>query len=74
MERCLREIATIEALILSGHPDLEGLCLALIRDIAGRGALPENPEHVGYALQEISQVLFERTGTEERRFEPVPAG
>jgi len=29
MERCRREIATIEALILSGHPDLQGLCLAL---------------------------------------------
>jgi len=29
MERCCREIADIETLILSGHPDLEGLCLAL---------------------------------------------
>ena len=50
------------------------LCLALIRDIAARGARSENPEHIGYALQEISQVLIERTGTEERYFEPVPAG
>ena len=48
-------------------------CLALIRDIAARGACSEDPAHVGYALQEISQTLFERTGTEERRFEPVPA-
>jgi hypothetical protein len=48
-------------------------CLALVRDIAGRGALSENPEHVGYALQELSQVLVERTGTEDRYFEPVPA-
>ena len=29
MERCQREIAAIEAEILSGNPDLQGLCLAL---------------------------------------------
>jgi len=29
IERCRREIAAIEALIRAGHPDLEGLCLAL---------------------------------------------
>lgn len=29
MERCRREIATIEAEILAGNPDLSGLCLAL---------------------------------------------
>ena len=29
IERCRREIADIEALIISGHPDLQGLCLAL---------------------------------------------
>jgi hypothetical protein len=29
IDRCLKEISEIEALILSGHPDLEGLCLAL---------------------------------------------
>jgi len=29
MERFLREIAVIEAEILSGNPDLPGLCLAL---------------------------------------------
>jgi hypothetical protein len=29
IERCRREIAAIEALICAGHPDLEGLCLAL---------------------------------------------
>jgi hypothetical protein len=48
-------------------------CLAMIRDIAGRGAVSQDPEHVGYALQELSQVLVERTGIEERIFEPVPA-
>lgn len=29
IERCRREIASIEALIRSGHPDVHGLCLAL---------------------------------------------
>jgi hypothetical protein len=49
-------------------------CLGLIRDIAARGASSGDPEVIGYALQELSQVLLERTGTEERIFEPVPAG
>jgi hypothetical protein len=29
MDRCKREIAAIEAEILAGNPDLQGLCLAL---------------------------------------------
>jgi hypothetical protein len=29
MERCRREITAIEDAIRAGHPDLEGLCLAL---------------------------------------------
>ena len=29
IERCRREIAAIEAQILAGNPDLQGLCLAL---------------------------------------------
>ena len=29
MERCRREIAAVEAEILAGNPDLQGLCLAL---------------------------------------------
>jgi hypothetical protein len=28
-DRCRREIAGIEALILGGHPDVQGLCQAL---------------------------------------------
>jgi hypothetical protein len=48
-------------------------CLALIRDIAARGADSENPEHIGYALEELSQVLLERDGVEEMRFVPIPA-
>ena len=48
-------------------------CLGLIRDIADRGASSWDPNAVGYALQELSQVLLERTGTEDRLFEPVSA-
>jgi hypothetical protein len=29
MDRCRREIAAVEAQLRAGHPDLEGLCLAL---------------------------------------------
>ena len=29
IERCRVEIAEIEALLLAGHPDVQGLCLAL---------------------------------------------
>ena len=29
MARCRREIAECEALLRAGHPDVEGLCLAL---------------------------------------------
>ena len=29
MERCLRELAAIEAELLAGNPHVEGLCLAL---------------------------------------------
>jgi hypothetical protein len=58
------------------EPNLElaRKCLGLIRDIADRGASSWDPEAVGYALQELSQVLLERTGLGDRIFEPVPAG
>ena len=29
MERCRREIAAIETQLRAGHPDIQGLCLAL---------------------------------------------
>ncbi len=48
-------------------------CLTLIAHIAARGACSESPEQVGYALEELSQVLFERSGREDRLFEPIPA-
>jgi len=48
-------------------------CLTLISNIAARGATSPNPEEVGYALQELSQILLERTGHLERVFELVAA-
>jgi hypothetical protein len=48
-------------------------CLTLIGEIASRGARSCDPEQIGYALQELSQVLLERTGTEDTVFEPVPS-
>ena len=48
-------------------------CLSLISEIAGRGARSRDPEQIGYALQELTQVLFERTGCDDRLFEPVAA-
>jgi hypothetical protein len=53
--------------------ELAKSCLRRISDIATRGACSEDPENVGYALQELTQALFERTGSEERVFEPMRA-
>ena len=57
----------------STNVELARKCLDLTRDIADPGASCWDPEAVGYALQELSQVLLERTGTEDRIFEPIPA-
>ena len=51
--------------------ELARKCLEWIRDTAGRGASSWDPNVIGYALQELSQVLYERTGVQERAFEPV---
>ena len=48
-------------------------CLRLIRDIADRGAASSDPANVGYALQELRQVVVESAGAKDRLFEPVPA-
>jgi hypothetical protein len=57
----------------SANVELARKCLGLIRDIAERGALSWDPDDIGYALQELSQVLLERTGTEEDLARPVSA-
>ena len=53
--------------------ELAKRCLRLIGRIAERGASSQSPANIGYVLQELSQVLLERTGTEDRVFEPVDA-
>jgi hypothetical protein len=55
------------------HIELAKKCLRLIGRIAERGARSQNPANIGYVLQELSQVLLERTGTQDRIFEPVDA-
>jgi hypothetical protein len=57
----------------SNNIELAKKCLTLIRDIAGSGACSQNPEYIGYALQELTQVLVERSGSNDRLFEPIPA-
>jgi hypothetical protein len=57
----------------SDRIELAKKCLTLISNIAQRGASSEDPEQIGCALQELTQVLFERTGNHERLFEPIPA-
>ena len=48
-------------------------CLRLIGDIADRGTASGDPADVGYALQELRQVVVESAGAKDRLFEPVPA-
>ena len=45
MERCRREIAEIESLVLAGHIDLEGLVLALSDWSAELRLLKKETEH-----------------------------
>jgi hypothetical protein len=49
--------------------ELAKQCLELISRIAARGAEAHNPEHVRYALQELRQVLLERSGDDDRIFD-----
>jgi hypothetical protein len=51
--------------------ELAQKCLIAIRDIADRAVRSLDPEIMGYAIQELTQVLLERTGNDERLFEPV---
>ena len=58
---------------MTNNIDMARRCLGLIGDIAQRGASSEDPACIGYAHQELSQVLFERTGHDGRAFEPNQA-
>ena len=62
-----------ERLTSEDRIELAKKCLRLIAQIAERCARSQNPEVIGYALQELSQVLLERTGTRDTIFEPVRA-
>ena len=53
--------------------ELARKCLQRICTIAKRGAASRDPMNVGSALQELSQILFERTGRQDRIFDPVSA-
>jgi len=55
----------------SDNDQLARQCLKLIAEIANRGSRSQDPQQIGYALQELTQVLFERTGNDDRVFEPV---
>jgi hypothetical protein len=57
----------------ASNVDLARKCLGLIALIAMRGALSAGgPSRVVYALQELSQVLYERTGDERTIFPMMP--
>jgi hypothetical protein len=51
--------------------ELAQKCLIAIRDIADRAVHSLDPKQMGYAIQELTQVLVERTGNDKRLFEPV---
>jgi hypothetical protein len=63
---------TPERSACSDNNALARQCLQRISEIASRGARSQDPQQIGYALQELTQVLFERTGSDDRVFEPVP--
>jgi hypothetical protein len=69
----IKEIRTMTKEIAATRIATAKVCLSLISRIAGRGASSDDPEAIGYALEELSQVLVERSETEMRLFEPVPA-
>ena len=72
IERNLMTQTPSETCAFADNVSLARECLRLISEVAGRGARSEDPDHIGYALQELTQVLFERTGNDDRIFEPVP--
>ena len=58
VERCRREIAAIEAEILAGNPDVQGLCLALsdwwaeLRIIEAESGKKSGPRHADGSPQD----------------------
>jgi hypothetical protein len=58
---------------MSNNIVLARQCLALIAETAARCSSSADPELLGYALQQLSQVLYERTGNDHTIFEVIPA-
>ncbi len=57
MERCRLEIAAIEAEILAGNPDLQGLCLALADWSVELRILEQQPDWLTNDGRESSDAL-----------------
>ena len=70
-ERIFMKQQTPEYSVVADKDELARECLKLISKIADRGARSSYPSQIGYALQELTQVLLERTGNDDRVFEPV---
>jgi hypothetical protein len=57
MDRCKREIQSVESALLAGHPDVAGLCLALgdwsaeLRILQNEERRQANPAAFGEALK-----------------------
>jgi hypothetical protein len=60
--------------VIDPHADSTELarkCLRLIRDIAHAGSCAQSPNDVGTALEDVSQIIFERTGIKGQFFAPT---
>ena len=55
----------------SRNVELGKQCLKAIRDLAERGASSHSPNHIGYVLLELTQVLLEWQRCPDKRIEPV---
>jgi hypothetical protein len=63
-DRCLKEIAEIESLIVLGHPDLDGLCLALSDWWAELRILQNEKRRQAKAQRRISSNRMDQAFTE----------
>jgi len=55
MDRCLREISEIERLLRDGHPDVQGLCLALFDWRTELKLIESTPRGVPLAKRELGR-------------------
>jgi len=64
IDRCRQEILEIEALIMSGHPELDGLCLALSDWWAELRILQNEKRRQAQAQRRISSNRMDQAFTE----------